>query len=95
MPALPQLMLAWKHVTTLPELRAAIPAPVRPHVLFGSGTVAGSCGVCLHSVVSLSSASLSSSSPVPLAIVAGRNYHVPCANFWLNRVGPVLPALMP
>ncbi len=42
-----------------------------------------SCGVCLHLT----------SGPAPRAIVGGRQYHVACANMWLNRVDRMLPSL--
>lgn len=53
-------------------------------------TVFSRCSVCL---VAFESDEAASSDRV--VALAGRQYHLPCANFWINRVQLSLPALVP
>ena len=48
-----------------------------------------SCGVCLLDVDKSCDNSKSSNK----LIYGGRQYHAPCANFWVNYVDSTLPAL--
>ncbi|CAH8477371.1 unnamed protein product [Schistosoma rodhaini] len=74
---------------------------------FMNSTTFSYCGVCLSSI-SLTdgqcinnhcngSSSFSQQQQTNYHLVyinlAGRYYHIPCANFWMNRINPCLPAL--
>ncbi|KAK7087724.1 hypothetical protein V1264_021736 [Littorina saxatilis] len=95
--SLKQMDLAWNNLTAFLVGASLLPDEATmtfTHAILKTDIPAAqqkACGVCLLDVDSTSRNS--SGEETPKLAYGGRQYHAPCANFWVNCVDSMLPAL--
>ncbi|KAF5400260.1 hypothetical protein PHET_06375, partial [Paragonimus heterotremus] len=85
-----RLQTSWESASSEPVI------PVRP-ILLGPSTQSmeastARCGLCLVTLPTEQQSVVATTTGKVVAL-AGRSYHMSCANFWINRVQLGLPAL--